>query len=159
MLLGIVSEQDRLVLARKKAGGDHLRRGHGLDLRKRRGNRLARAFRRSDDDLGERLRVGPHLRYHVQSGASFYRLAYAAGGVDQAGPFVLPALRTGDRELSTMMSVTAGGSVRVALTGDGSAARFALILSSEVLYSYYFESLFVRSRTAVYGTVGFEVEL
>jgi len=105
-------------------------------------------------DLSDYLRVWPHLRYHIQSSTNFYELAYSA----TTNPLSLPAYRTGDRELSTMMSVTAGGGARIALTAEKATTQLAIILSGEVMYSHYFESLFIKGRTALYGTVGFEVE-
>ncbi|MBX3188801.1 MAG: DUF3570 domain-containing protein [Labilithrix sp.] len=109
-------------------------------------------------DLGEHLRVWPHLRIHAQSGTSFYRLAYAAEGADGQGTFLLPPFRTGDRELSPMISITAGGGARIALTSERASTQFALIIAGEVMYSYYFKSLFIKSRTAVWGSVGLEAE-
>jgi hypothetical protein len=110
-------------------------------------------------DLGEHLRVWPHLRIHAQKGTSFYQLAYAAE-VDQNGSAVnIPLYRTGDRELSPMLQLTAGGGARIALTSDKAPTRYAIVVSGDVMYGHYFRSLFIRSRTAVYGTVGFEVEL
>ncbi len=109
-------------------------------------------------DLGERLRVWPHLRLHAQSGASFYQLAYAAA-VDQEGtPIEIPRYRTTDRELSPMAAVTAGGGARVALTSERATTQYAIVVSGDVMYNRYFESLFIRSRTAVWGTVGFDAE-
>ena len=111
-------------------------------------------------DLGDYLRVWPHLRYHVQSGANFYKLAYKPLAGDASAGFTLPAFRTTDREWSQMMTVSVGGGARIALTAEKKApVRYAVILQGEVAYSYYFESLFIKTKTAVYGTVGFEVEL
>jgi hypothetical protein len=111
-------------------------------------------------DLGEHLRVWPHLRVHAQTAASFYRLAYPAI-LDQNGVVIdmLP-YRTGDRELSPMFTLTGGGGARVALNADKTpGAHYAIILSGEAMWSKFFRSLFVTQRTAVYGTAGFEVEL
>ena len=55
VLFGVVSEQDRRVLAGKEARGDDLRRGNGLDIGERRGNGLAGALCGGDDDFRERL--------------------------------------------------------------------------------------------------------
>jgi hypothetical protein len=110
-------------------------------------------------DLGDRLRVWPHVRLHAQTGASFYQLAYAAG-VDIDGRAVsLVKYRTGDRELSPMVTGTIGGGARIALTNDRAEVRYAIVLVGDLMYSRYFQSLFIMSRTAVYGTIGFEVEL
>ena len=62
VLLGVVAEQDRLALAAEEARGDHLRGGDGLDAGERRGNRLAGALRRGDDDLGQRVAAATTAR-------------------------------------------------------------------------------------------------
>ena len=41
----------------------------------------------------------------------------------------------------------------------GARVLVSLIFSGDVLHSRYFESLYVTSRTAVYGTLGIEAEL
>lgn len=110
-------------------------------------------------DLGDHFRVWPHVRYHLQNGANFYKLAYTPLSGDRNTGFVLPAFRTTDREWSSMMAVSVGGGTRIALTSDKASTRYAVLLGGEVMYSWYFESLFIKSRTAVFGTVGFEVEL
>lgn len=99
-------------------------------------------------DLGDHLRVWPHLRIHGQTGASFYQLAYPA----LLDPLTLPTYRTGDRELSPMVGVTIGGGGRIAL-GD----EYALTVAGETLFNHYFQSLNIQNRTAFYGTLGFEV--
>jgi hypothetical protein len=110
-------------------------------------------------DLGEHLRVWPHLRLHAQKGANFYRLAYVADVDAQNTATSIPFYRTGDRELSPMFQVTAGGGARISLTGDNASTKYAVVLSGDVMVGYYIRSLFIRSRTAVYGTIGFEVEM
>jgi hypothetical protein len=109
-------------------------------------------------DLGDHLRVWPHLRYHVQSGASFYKLAYPAAIEADGIPLQVFTYRTGDRELSPMMTVTAGGGARIALTTEKASVQYAIIVSGEVMYSRYFKSLYITARTGVYGTLGFEAE-
>ncbi len=110
-------------------------------------------------DLGEHLRVWPHVRLHAQKGATFYRLAYAVEVDNFVRATSIPVYRTGDRELSPMVQVTAGAGARIALTSEKASTRYAVIVSGDVMYGYYFASLFIRSRTAVYGTIGFEVEM
>jgi hypothetical protein len=109
-------------------------------------------------DLGDHLRVWPHLRLHVQSGASFYKLAYPAVIEQDNIPLQVFTYRTDDRELSPMMTVTAGGGARIALTTDKASVQYAIILSGEAMYSRYFKSLYIVARTAVYGSLGFEAE-
>jgi hypothetical protein len=109
-------------------------------------------------DLGDHLRVWPHLRYHVQSGASFYKLAYPAAVEQTDLPLQVFTYRTDDRELSPMMTVTAGGGARIALTSEKASVQYAIILAGEVMYSRYFKALYITARTGVYGTLGFEAE-
>jgi hypothetical protein len=110
-------------------------------------------------DVGDRLRVWPHVRLHAQTGASFWQLAYAAGIDVDGRPISLVKYRTGDRELSPMMTGTIGGGARIALTPDRADVRYAIVIAGDVMYSRYFQSLFIKSRTAIYGTIGLEVEL
>jgi hypothetical protein len=110
-------------------------------------------------DLGDRLRVWPHVRVHAQTGATFYELAYVARIDESNIPLEVPTYRTGDRELSPMVGLTAGLGTRIALSPDTASVRYGLILSGEPLYNRYFQALFIKSRTAFYGTLGFEVEL
>lgn len=110
-------------------------------------------------DLGDHLRVWPHLRIHAQSGASFYKLAYPAVIEEpNSPPLQLFTYRTGDRELSPLVTFTVGGGSRIALTTEKAAVQYAIILSGEVMYSKYFKALYITARTAVYGTLGFEAE-
>jgi Protein of unknown function (DUF3570) len=109
-------------------------------------------------DLGDHLRVWPHLRFHGQTGASFYRIAYPALlDVDNV-PLQVFTYRTGDRELSPMVGLTIGAGARIALTTEKASVQYAIVVSGEVLYNRYFNALYIKSRTAVYGTLGFEVE-
>jgi hypothetical protein len=109
-------------------------------------------------DLGERLRVWPHMRLHAQTCASFYQLAYAAR-VDVEGiPVQVPRFRTSDREASPFVAITFGGGARIALTSEKASIRYAVTVSGDVMYNYYTATLFIRSRTAVYGTVGVDAE-
>lgn len=106
-------------------------------------------------DLNPRLRVWPHLRIHVQSGASFYNRVYGAT-LNSDGSATIPRFRTNDRELSPMAGVTGGGGVRYALTAPGSKMELALYSSADVLFNYYVNTLYITSRLAAYGTVGIE---
>lgn len=107
-------------------------------------------------EASERLRLGPHLRLHAQTGASFHRLAYSAT-VTPSGDVVLPAFRTGDRELAPLVTVTAGGSARVELTPARAKTAVAMLVQADAMWTRFFDSLFVTQRRAVYGTVGAEV--
>ena len=107
-------------------------------------------------DLGEHLRVWPHLRFHGQSGASFYRLAYPALLDDAGTPLTLYTYRTGDRELSPMIGVTLGAGARISLSGENAKVEYAITVAGELMLNHYFQSLYIQNRSAVYGTLGFE---
>jgi hypothetical protein len=109
-------------------------------------------------DLTERLRVWPHLRLHAQTGASFYKLAYIASVTEKDSPISIPQYRTADRESSPMMAVTLGGGSKVVLTSEKTKPELAVVVSGDVMYNKYFESLFILSRTAIWGTVGLDAE-
>lgn len=109
-------------------------------------------------DLSERLRVWPHLRFHAQTGASFYQLAYAAAVDDGDSPISIPKYRTSDRESSPMMAVTVGGGSRLVLTAEKTKPELAIVVSGDVMYNKYFQSLFILSRTALWGTLGLDAE-
>jgi len=109
-------------------------------------------------DVGRRLRVWPHLRIHAQTGVSFYQLAYVAAVDPGTGAIALPLYRTGDRELSPLVTATGGGGMRWGLTAPESKTQWALVIQSDVMLSYYFNLLFLSSRTALYGSLGVEAE-
>lgn len=109
-------------------------------------------------DLNKHLRVWPHGRFHVQSGTNFYQRAYSAI-LDPAGEStIVPTYRTGDRELSPLLTATGGGGVRVALGNPEGETKFGITFVGDVMYTRYLNALYVTARTAVYGSVGFDVE-
>ena len=109
-------------------------------------------------DLTGRLRVWPHARLHVQSGASFYKLAYTAKADDAGNPIAIPQFRTSDRESSPMVALTIGGGARFALTSEKATTQYAIVLSGDAMYNRYFQSLYIQGRTALWGTLGFDAE-
>ena len=108
-------------------------------------------------DLSRRLRVWPHLRIHAQTDTNFYNLAYSAI-LDPAGQIVVPLYRTGDRELSPLITATAGGGVRIGLGEPEGEVKYGITIVGDVMYTRYLKALYVTTRTAVYGSVGFDVE-
>ena len=119
-----------------------------------------------NDSIATRLAIGAatlclgrvSIGAHAQSGATFFQLAYVAT-VGQAGePVTIPNYRTTDRELSPMVGLTFGGGSRLALTSESSKPSLAIVVSGDVMYNKYFQSLFILSRTAVWGTVGVDAE-
>lgn len=108
-------------------------------------------------DLSRHLRVWPHLRLHGQTGTNFYQLAYSAI-LDPAVGVILPTYRTGDRELSPLLTATAGGGVRLGLGNPEGEVKYGITFVGDVMYTRYLKALYVTTRTAVYGTIGFDVE-
>jgi uncharacterized protein DUF3570 len=93
-------------------------------------------------DLGPRWSVGPHLRYYLQSAASFWKLAYVSTAQD------VPALRSGDRELSRLMNLTGGGSANWAIGPRGRVDAWVLGAHADVTYTAFLDDLYITRRVA-----------
>lgn len=104
-------------------------------------------------DAGDRFRIWPHLRGHFQTGADFWKLAYAATPTPQG--IQLPALRTGDRELGPLIGLTGGGGMRLAL---GEQKNVALTLAADVVYTRFLDTLFILQRIGFFSALGAEVD-
>jgi hypothetical protein len=103
-------------------------------------------------DVRKYLRVWPHLRFHGQGGASFYQLAYAATE-NPDGTLLVPALRTGDRELGPLVAGTAGGGIRYDF---GERRSYGLSFSADVVYSRFLRALFAKDRFGYFGALNFQ---
>ncbi|MBX3199296.1 MAG: DUF3570 domain-containing protein [Labilithrix sp.] len=108
-------------------------------------------------DLSRHLRVWPHMRLHAQTDTNFYNLAYSAI-LDPGGQIVVPLYRTGDRELSPLITATAGGGIRLGLGEPEGEVKYGITFVGDVMYTRFLKALYVTTRTAVYGSVGFDVE-
>lgn len=108
-------------------------------------------------DVSRRLRVWPHLRLHAQTDTTFYNLAYTAV-LNPNGQLVLPLYRTSDRELSPLITATAGGGVRLSLGEPEGELKYGITFVGDVMYTRFLNALYVTSRTAAYGSIGFDVE-
>ncbi len=108
-------------------------------------------------DLSRHLRVWPHLRLHGQTGANFFQLAYGAT-LDSNGGVTLPLYRTGDRELAPLLTGTGGGGLRIGLGAPEGDVKYGITVVGDVMYTRYLKALYVSARTAVYGSVGFDLE-
>lgn len=103
-------------------------------------------------DIGSRFTVGPHFRYNQQTGTSFFQRIYRA----TLDPVVVPTYRTTDRELGPFFAFTGGASMWWRLTGEDTSPSWMLYASGDGLFDFYTNSLYVKDRQAVYGTVGIE---
>lgn len=108
-------------------------------------------------DVSPRFRIWPHLHVHAQTGTSFYNRVYGAT-LNSDGSATVPKYRTTDRELSPMLGFTGGGGARFALTEPKGSFQLALFSTADALYNQYINSLFIRNRLAVYGTLGLEAD-
>lgn len=105
-------------------------------------------------DVTPRFTLAPDVRVHKQGGVSFWQRAYVATARD--GEIVVPALRTGDRELGPLWSFTFGLGARVALTNRFERRRLALVARVAGIRTLFEDTLFVRSRSALFTAIGFE---
>jgi tetratricopeptide (TPR) repeat protein len=108
-------------------------------------------------DFSRRLRVGPHVRLHVQTPANFYKRKYIASP-NPDGSIDLPKYRTTDRELSQLLSFTGGGSARLSLSPPEDKVQFAVQLDGDAMYTRYFDALYIKSRLALWSVLRFDVE-
>ncbi len=106
-------------------------------------------------DATKRFEVGPHLRFHVQSGTSFWQRAY----VSSPTGWSLPEFRTGDRELGPLWTFTGGGGAKVNLGPAATPRAFSIGLTVDGMYTSYLDDLYILSRAGVLGALTFEVEL
>jgi hypothetical protein len=109
-------------------------------------------------DASKRLRLWPHVRLNLQTGANFYQLAYGALTNPQTGSPAVPLYRSDDRELSPLVTVTGGGGARIALGSQEGKTQWGVNLSGDVMYTKYFDALYITYRTAVYGAIGIDAE-
>jgi hypothetical protein len=106
-------------------------------------------------DLGQRFSAWLHFRGHLQSGVSFWRVAYT--GAPDAG--IVPEYRTGDRELSPFMAGTLGAGGRWDFGPRTRPSAWGLVLQTDVTATDFFNTLYVKSRLAQIGIVQVEAEL
>lgn len=105
-------------------------------------------------DLSPRLSIAPDVRFHKQTAAGFWQRAYVA--VASENRTVFPALRTGDRELGPLSTVTLGATVRVPWGGPFGTARGAFLLRVAGSHTDFEDTLFILRRDALFTAVGFE---
>ncbi|HZF55174.1 MAG TPA: DUF3570 domain-containing protein [Polyangiaceae bacterium] len=103
-------------------------------------------------DVTDTLRVWPQLRFHAQTGVSFWKHAYVSEATSTR--LSLPTLRTGDRELGPFFSAALGGGGRLAL---GEKKNVGLSLVGNVIYSRFLDHLFILNRIGYFGATTVEV--
>jgi hypothetical protein len=103
-------------------------------------------------DVAKDVRVWPHLRFHAQTGANFYQLAYAATQ-NPDGTTSFPVYRTGDRELGALLAGTLGGGIRYDF---GAHRSYGLGFNGDVVYTRFSNTLFANDRWGYFGAFNFE---
>jgi hypothetical protein len=105
-------------------------------------------------DVGQRLRLWPHVRFHVQTPVVFWQRAYVSNAT--AG-WDLPQLRTGDRELGPLWTATGGAGAKVFLGSAAHPRLFGISFEVDVMYTSYTDDLYITNRTGLLGTMTFEL--
>jgi hypothetical protein len=105
-------------------------------------------------DLGRRVELGPHVRFHAQKAVNFWQRAYTL----QPG-FDYPALRTGDRELGPLLNLTGGGSFRWKLGRAEHPESWILGVDANVTSTQYLDDIYLTSRLSAIAALSLEVEL
>jgi hypothetical protein len=103
-------------------------------------------------DLSRRWTIWPHARFNVQNSVSFWKRAYTANGEHD-----LPALRTGDRELSSLFTAGGGGGVRVALGKTGSVDDLVLTTTIDAFYTSFADAIYVKERLSALAATALEI--
>ncbi len=102
----------------------------------------------------DRVRFWPHVRFHAQTGADFWQLAYPV--IEDGAQIILPNFRTGDRELGPYIGFYGGGGMRVAFGPENS---WGLGFSGDVVYNRYLNHLFILERLGFFGALLAEVDI
>lgn len=103
-------------------------------------------------DLTDELRVGPHARFHLQSGVDFWQRAYVAT-LTPSG-WQLPKYRTGDKENGPMFAATLGLGARYQLS-----ELFSASVQVEGIYSQYLDHLYLFDRFGVFTSTNIDMEI
>jgi hypothetical protein len=104
-------------------------------------------------DCGRRVELGPHARFYGQTGVDFWQRTYTFDPNDGG----YPSLRTGNRELSPLVNVTGGGSIRIDLGDHASPWKWTLGLDVDFTHTQYFDAVYLSSRFSGVGSVSIEV--
>ncbi len=107
-------------------------------------------------DLGRRVEVWPHARFHAQNGVNFWQRAYVS---ESQTVFVLPEFRTGNRELGPLVSETGGGGIKVFLGKAGNPKSLSIALHCDGSFTSYLDDLYITARSSVLGALILEGEL
>lgn len=107
-------------------------------------------------DLSRRVFLWTHVRGHIQSGVSFYNRVYIA--TVNGDTLNVPHYRTGDRELTPLVSGTAGVGLRWFIGSDRRPDTWSLVLQGEVTNTSFSDALFIQTRQAFFSALQVEAQ-
>jgi hypothetical protein len=107
-------------------------------------------------DIGQRVTLTPHLRFHAQTAVSFWQRAYEIV-VSPEGKTGLPHYRAGDRELSWLSTVTVGAAMRLRLTSSVHSPWF-LSVQVEGAQTRYPDTLYIQRRWSLFSNLALGAE-
>ena len=109
-------------------------------------------------DVTDSWSLSPHLRLHGQLPVVFWKRVYAAT-FDRTAQWAFPALRTGDRELGGLETLTLGMGSRWDLGSVFDVGQWALSSQVEGMFTHFDDALYITTRLAIFGAIGVEVAL
>jgi hypothetical protein len=107
-------------------------------------------------DVGKRVGIWPHARFHGQTGVSFWKRAYISG---DAPAWDLPVFRTGNRELGPLWTATGGGGLYFYLGSSAEPQKTRLSISIDGLYTSFLDDLYITQRSGLISSATLEMEL
>ena len=99
-----------------------------------------------------RLRITPHVRFHIQGPVAFWRRTYVAAPTS-AEAYDLPVFRSSDRELGPLLAGTAGMGTRIGLS-----EAFAISVQAEAVYTRFLDHLFMTDRVGLFTATSLELD-
>jgi hypothetical protein len=106
-------------------------------------------------DVAKHTFAWPHLRAHLQTPVAFWKRAYDVQVAGNGMILDMPPLRTGDREMGPLQTMTLGGGLRFSLGGDDGGA-WTITFQGDVVYTHYPDALYITSRMAFFGALSLE---
>jgi hypothetical protein len=103
-------------------------------------------------DVGRRVVLGPHLRFYGQSRVDFWQRTYTLDPT-----FGYPSLRTGNRELGSLVNLMGGASVRLDLGDRASPWKWTLGFDLDLIDTQYLDDIYLAQRFAGVGSISLEV--
>lgn len=103
-------------------------------------------------DFSDHFELAPSLRLHAQKGATFWRRAYVARSDGER--IELPDLRTGDRELGPLWTLSLGADLRwnFQTAADSPSIRLRVV----GMRTGYLDMLFIDHRFALFTALSYE---